>query len=89
LDDLGSGGSLCDRGDARDHQMRIVGALRPLAYTEPAIDLVCTLRAVHALQGNLTHSARYIGITRAALDRLISRYGLERLRGGVYGDCLL
>ena len=89
LDDLATGGSLCDRGDARPHQLQIVGALKALAYTEQAIEVVCALRAMHALQGNMTQSSKYIGITRAALDRWLAAYGLERIKNGVYGECPL
>jgi DNA-binding phage protein len=89
LQDLTTGGSLCDRGDARAHQLRIASGLKALVYTDEAIEVVCALRAAHALQGNMTQAAKYIGVSRGALDRWLSAYGLERLKGGIYEDCAL
>lgn len=54
---------------------------RPIHAVQDEVKLAMLKRALQLGDGNITHAAKRLGITRTAVQQMIDRYGLPRSRG--------
>jgi two-component system, response regulator RegA len=55
---------------------------RHIHTVQDAVKLAMLRRALQLEAGNITHAARRLGVTRAAVQQMLDRYGLPRPREG-------